>query len=174
MIKTIINTFLGAAIGAGCAICLFIAGFFIELLNIGWAILSCDCDKSQIFEWSGDKMFVLLCIFIIGGAIIGFFYGTYKAKEERDAEAARKAAENLEEARKKRIEWAGEVKKKAMHVNVMCAKNKASKKPLVSSTYKSSLQMNEIINELTKVAEKQGKVNSLANELLFKEGGNLS
>jgi len=35
--KTILNTLKGAAFGAIGAVCLFIAGFFVELLNVGWS-----------------------------------------------------------------------------------------------------------------------------------------
>lgn len=169
--KTILNTLKGAAIGAGGAVCLFIVGFFIEILNLGCAILTCDCDKPMIFDWSG--MWSLLLICVIGGAVVGFFYGIYKAKEESDAEAARKAAENSEEARKQRVKWAGEVKQKALNVNNTCSRNKTADKPLVSTTYKANAQMTEIMNELTKIAEKEGKVDSLAEELSKKGGASL-
>lgn len=159
--KTLLYTLKGAAIGV-------VAGFFIEILNIGCAILTCDCDNPGVFDWSGMWRLLLICV--IGGAIIGLFYGIYKAKEESDAETARKNAEASEEARKQRVRWAGEVKQKALNVNNTCSGNKSSNKPLVSTTYKSAAQMTEIMNELTRVAEKQGKVDSLAEEL-FKKGG---
>lgn len=158
----------GAAFGGIGAVGLFIAGFVLEIVNLGYAILTCDCDKPMFFDWSG--MWSLLLICVIGGAVIGSFYGFYKAKEESDADAARIAAENSEEARKQRVKWASEVKQKALNVNDTCSRNKKSDKPLVSTTYKASAQMTEIINELTKVAEKQGKVNSLAEELSEKDG----
>lgn len=169
--KTLLYTLKGAGLGAAGAVCLFIAGFVIELFNLGCAILTCDCDKPAVFDWSG--MWGLLLICIIGGAVIGFFYGIYKAKEERDAEAARKAAENSEEARKQRVKWAGEAKQKALNVNNTCSGNKTADKPLVSTTYKANTQMTEIMNELTRVAEKQGKVDSLAEELSKKGGASL-
>lgn len=169
--KTILYTLKGAAIGAGGAVCLFIAGFFIELLNLGCAILTCDCDKPMVFDWSG--MWGLLLICVIGGAIIGLFYGIYKAKEESDAETARKNAEASEEARKQRVRWAGEVKQKALNVNNTCSGNKSSNKPLVSTTYKSAAQMTDILNELTTVTEKQGRIDSLAEELSKKGGASV-
>ena len=69
MSKAIINAFKGAAIGIGSAICLFIVGFCIEVLNLGCAILTCDCDKPTVFDWSG--MWSLLAICTIAGAVIG-------------------------------------------------------------------------------------------------------
>lgn len=161
----------GAMYGGLGAGGLFVAGFVIEFLNMGCAILTCDCDKPMVFDWSG--MWSLLLICIIGGAVIGLCYGFYKAKEASDADAARLAAANSEEARKQRAKWASEVKQKALNVNNTCSKNKTSDKPLVSTTYKANTQMTEIMNELTKVAEKQGKVDSLAEELSKKGGASV-
>lgn len=100
------------------------------------------------------------------GAIYGFFLTL------QDKNAAQRAAE-LEEsasAKKQRVIWASEVKQKALNVNNTCSRNKTFDKPLVSTTYKANAQMTEIMNELTKVAEKQGKVDALAEEL-SKKGG---
>lgn len=169
--KTILYALKGAVFGAIGALCLFIAGFFIELFNVGCAILTCDCDKPMVFDWSG--MWGLLLICVIGGAVVGFFYGIYKAKEESDAEAAKRNAEKSEEARKQREKWAGEVKQKALNVNNTCSENKIANKPLIFTIYKANSQMAEIINELTKVAEIQGKVDSLAEELSKKGGASL-
>lgn len=161
----------GVVFGGLGAVGLFIAGVVIEVTNVGCAILTCDCDKPMVFDWSG--MWSLLLICIVGGAVIGLFYGFYKAKEANDAEAARIAAENFGEARKQRVKWASEVKQKARNVNTTCANNKTANKPLVSTTYKANTQMTDIMNELTKVAEKQGKVDSLAEELSKKGGASV-
>ena len=161
----------GAAFGGLGAVGLFVAGFVIEIANLGCAILTCDCDKPMVFDWSG--MWSLLLICIVGGAVIGLFYGFYKAKEASDAEAAIIATENSEEARKQRVKWADEVKQKALSVNTTCSNNKTANKPLVSTTYKANTQMTDILIELTKVTEKQGKVDSLAEELSKKGGASL-
>ena len=91
-------------------------------------------------------------------------------KAAADEETARKNAENSEKARKQRIKWADEVKQKALNVNNICERNKTSDKPLVSTTYQASSEMKDIMNELTNVAELQGKVDSIADEL-SKKGG---
>ena len=169
--KIMLNTLKGAVVGAIGAVFLFVAGFFIEVFNVGCAIVTCDCDKPMVFDWSG--MWGLLFICVIGGAVVGFFYGIYKAKEESVAETAKRNAANSEEARKQRVKWAGEVKQKALNVNNTCSGNKTADKPLVSTTYKANTQMTEIMNELTRVAEKQGKVDSLAEELSKKGGASL-
>lgn len=161
----------GAALGGLGAVGLFFAGFLIEVANFGCAILTFDCDKPMVFNWSG--MWSLLLICVVGGAVIGFFYGFYKAKEASDAEAARIAAVNSEEARKQRVKWAGEVKQKALNVNATCSNNKTANKPLVSTTYEANTQMTDIMNELTKIAEKQGKVDSLVEELSKKGGASV-
>ncbi len=170
--KIIGYTFEGGVIGAFVAICLFIVGGCIELLNFGCAILTCDCDSPKVFDWSGAGAILFLCV--IGGAIIGAFYGVYKVKQERDAEIARKREEASEEAKKQRIKWAEEIKQKATDVSVVCTTNKTMDIPLVSVSYKATAQMDQIINELTNAAEKQGKIDSLVEELSKRKGGILS
>lgn len=169
--KTVLYTLKGAALGAVGAAGLFVVGFFIEIFNLGCAILTCDCDKPMVFSWSG--MWGLLFLCVIGGAVVGLFYGIYKTKEEKDAEFARKRAEYSEETHKQRVKWAGEIKQKIMNVNNICSVNKSADKPLVSTTYKAGTQMAEIMNELTKVAERQGKIDSLVEELSKKGGAAL-
>ena len=98
----------------------------------------------------------------------------YKVKQERDAEIARKREEASEEAKKQRIKWAEEIKQKATDVSVVCTTNKTMDIPLVSVSYKATAQMDQIINELTNAAEKQGKIDSLVEELSKRKGGILS
>lgn len=169
--KVMVNTIKGAAIGFVGAIGIFIIGFCIELFNVGYAILSCDCDKQTIFDWSG--MWGLLVICTIAGAIIGCVYGFYKAKQESDSKIAERKKEIDEEARKQRVRWAGEVKQSALNLNNTCSKNKMVDKPLVATTYKSSEQMTKIMYELTKISERQGEVDYFAKELSKREGASL-
>ena len=70
-----------------------------------------------------------------------------------------------EEARRQRERWAGEVKQKALNINNSCTSNNNTSKTIVSTSFKASLQMKEIMDELTKAAEIQGKVDSISNEL---------
>lgn len=158
--------FSGAGLGGLGAIGLFVVGFFFELMNLGVAILTCDCDAPMLFDWSG--MGGLLLFFIVGGAIIGGCYGFYLVKTEQDEEAARLAAEESEEARRQRIKWANEVKQKVLGVDNTCTQNTASDRPLVSAEYKAGAHMEEIINELTRAAEKEGMVEYVASELAKK------
>lgn len=162
--------FQGALWGACGAIVVVVIGFCIEFLNVGCAILTCDCNREFVFAWSGGGVFGVFLLCIIGGAIIGSIYGLCKAKEFSDAELARKNAENTEEARKQRVKWASEVKQKALNVNNICSKNKEADKPLVFTDYKANDQMIYIMSELTKIAELQGKIDSLIEELSEKGG----
>ena len=162
----------GAAIGAGVAVLLYVLGFGVELLNCACQILTCNCDGGDAIPgmWSGDSFGHVFLFCAIGGAIIGLVYGIYKMKAAADEEAARKRAENSEEARQQRIKWANEVKQKALNVNSTCERNKASNKPLVSTTYQASSEMKDITKELTKVAELKGKVDSIAEDMVKKGG----
>jgi len=162
----------GAAAGAGVALILYALGFVVEILNCACNIISCNCDGGDAIPgmWNGDAFLHVLIFCTIGGAIIGLVYGLYKMKAAADEETARKNAEYSEKARKQRVKWADEVKQKALNVNNICEKNKVSDKPLVSTTYQASSEMEDIMNELTKVAELQGKVDSIADELAKKDG----
>ena len=162
----------GAIVGAGVALILYVFGFGVELLNCAFQILTCNCDGGDALPgmWSGDSFRNIFLFCTIAGAVIGLIYGVYKKKAASDEENARKNAEKSEEARKQRVKWADEVKQKALNVNNTCESNKAVDKPLVSTIYQSGSQMKEIMNELTKAAELQGKVDSIADEL-SKKGG---
>lgn len=112
----------------------------------------------------------LMLICVISGAVVGLFYGIHRDKEERNAENVRK---NMEEARQQRTKWLVELKQYAIRVNNIHFNNNLLSEPLVSTTYKANAQMNEIINELIKVSEKQGKVDSIVEELSKKGGASL-
>lgn len=163
------NTFIGAAYGIAGAIALVAVGLCVEVLNVGCAILTCDCDKSTVFEWSGIWGLLLICM--IGGAIIGCVYGIYKEKQERDAEATRLRNENSEKARKQRVKWANEIKQKALNLERECTSNRGSVKAIVSTTYKRDNLMNDILIELSSMAEIQGKVENISENISGKGGG---
>lgn len=165
--SVIICTLVGAGIGAGVALIIYLLGFGTELLNCTCQILTCNCDGGDALPgmWSEDSFGNILFFCMIAGAIIGLIYGICKMKVAADKEMARKNTENSDEARRQRVKWADEIKQKALDVNNICERNKAFDKPLVTTIYKSSSQMTDILNELTKVAELQGKVDSIANEL---------
>lgn len=162
----------GAAIGAVVAIAIYVLGFCIEFIACTCNLLSCDLDADEAlpFLWSWASFANVFIFCLCCGAIIGLIYGIYQTKADADEAAARKYAEQSEEARRQRVEWADVAKKKALNVNNTCERYKSADKPLVSTTYEASSQMKEIMNELTKAAELQGKVNSIADEL-SKKGG---
>lgn len=165
----------GAIIGACVALVLYVIGFGVELINCACQIITCDCDGGDAIPgmWSSSSFVSVLLFCAIAGAIIGLVYGIYKMKVKADEEARRRVAVNSEEARKQRVNWASEIKEKSLNVANICAKNKRINKNLISTTYQASNQMTEIINELTRVTEKQGKVDSLAEELSKKGGASL-
>lgn len=157
----------GAAIGAGISILLYVLGFGVELINCACQIITCNCEGGDaipgMWEVSTFKNIFLFCA--ICGAVIGLVYGIYKMKEVADEEAARKYEENSEIARKQREHRAGDLKKIAMSAERICNKNESNFKPLVSTIYESNDQMQDILNELTMVAEMQGKVKSISKKI---------
>lgn len=162
----------GVIIGAGIAIVLYILGFGIEFINCACNIITCNCDGGDALPqmWENGAFGSVITFCMICGAVLGMIYGIIKAKMKKDEEIAKRNAEIAEEERKQRVEWANEIKKKALDVNNICNKNKSQNKPLVHTSYKAEAQMKEIMNELTKVAEIQGKIDSIAEELSKKEG----
>lgn len=168
--KVLLNILKGGALGALTFVGLFIIGILVEVANLGCAILTCDCDRNFVFDWNMGNLANLLLLCVLAGAIVGLCYGFFKAKQDDSQEALRKKAILAEERRKQQVKWASEVKKKALDVNSACSNNKIYDKPLVSATYKSSSQMSEIVKELAKAAEKQGKIDSLAEEISQKGG----
>jgi len=103
-------------------------------------------------------------------AVIGGVYGTFRTLQDKNLAQKASELEQSASAKKQRVAWASEVKQKALNVNNVCSENKTFDKPLVSTIYKSNDQMTEILNELTKISEKQGKVDFLAEELSRKDG----
>lgn len=63
--KTILNTLKGAAFGAIGAVCLFIAFLFVELLNVGCAILTCDCDKPMVLTGLECGLYYLSALLVV-------------------------------------------------------------------------------------------------------------
>lgn len=160
----------GAAIGSGVAIVIYILGFCIEFIACSCNLLSCDLDADETlpFLWSWASFANVFIFCLCCGAIVGLIYGIYKVKVKADEETARKYAEHSEEARKQRIKQIEEVKREALRINNICEKNKAFDKPLVSTEYYSNIQMEKIIKELLDAIEIQGKVESIADELIKK------
>ncbi len=160
----------GAAAGAGGAVALYVLGFGVELLNCTCQILSCNLDGGDAIPgmWNGESFGNVLIFCIIGGAIVGLFYGLYKMKAEADEEELKKRTRDSEEAKRQRLRWADEIKQKALNVNETCEQNRLADKPLVSTTYQASAQMKNIIDELTKAAELQGKIDGIADNLIKK------
>lgn len=175
MITVVISTLAGAGIGALISVLLYVLGFCAELVNCAYQIITFDCNGGDLIPtmWQNSTFFNVLIFCSICGAVIGFIFGIFAEKLSRDEALAKRNAELSEEARKQRIKWADEIKQKALGVNNTCSGNKSSNKPLVSTTYKSVAQMTEILNELTTVTEKQGKVDVLVEELSKKGGASL-
>lgn len=158
------KTFIGAAIGA-------VAGIVVYLLGEIFDFLSCLCSCGSNSSMMGDGAFgKIMLVCTIGGAVIGLIYGIVREKEEADERAAKKRAADSEEAKKQRAKWADDVRKLALNTSNTCENNKTYNKPLVSTPYLASSKMKEITKELTNIAELQGKVASIVNEIEKKAG----
>lgn len=112
------------------------------------------------------------------GSVIGGVCGIVQIVQKKSAiqkamDLAQIELAQSASAQKQRTAWASEVKKNALNLNNTCSKNKTFNKPLVSTTYQAKNQMTEIMNELFKATEKQGKVDALAKELSKKGGASI-
>lgn len=174
----LLYTLIGAAAGAGVGIALYLLSIFgIGLLNCFFEIITFGCIDDMFSDVISKEFFVNTGIFLaICGAIIGLVYGIHIGKEKQriaDFNEAERIATLAEKAKVQREKWASEIKKRALNAYNICEKNNRTIGSLVSTTYKVNSQMNEIMCELIKGAELQGKVDSLAKEL-SKEDGALS
>lgn len=169
------------AYGALAGLCIgLVLSFFIGCDSVctcagEWVDAFFGCGNSSCAsgcqEYTSDPAVQSCLLFsTIIGAVIGIAYGFFQTIQDRNA--AQKAAEQNQSAaaKRQRINWASEVKQKSLNVYTTCVKNKEAERALVSTAYKANIQMLEIMNELVKVSEKQGKVDSLAEEL-SKRGG---
>lgn len=156
VLSILLTALTGAAIGGGVGFVLALGAEFLSCISCG------DCGMKD-----GTPL-LLYCAII--GAVIGLIIGLVAMKADADKKAAEEKERLSEEARKLRVNQAAEVKQLASKLCNTCRENRSANRPLVSTTYKADMQMTEIINELTMAAEKQGKVDSLAEELSEKGG----
>ena len=167
----IINTLGGAVIGAIGAVVLYLLGFCVELLNCACNIISCNFRGGDAIPgfWTGKSFIAVLMFCVVGGAVIGLVYGIYNAKTESNAKAAKRNEENSERARRQRIQWASEIKQKALSVNSTCDSNCENVDPLTMGVYKADAEMELILSELSKAAELKGKIDAMAEDV--RKGG---
>lgn len=155
----------GAIIGAVVAFGLFfVTNLGAEVCSGFNCLFGCGFNCHGIEGGSSFSNLLRFCV--IGGAIIGLVFGICLKKADREAEVAEV---NRKIAHRQGIARVSEIKEKATNVNIACNENKLLNKPLVSITYIADSQMNDIMNELVNMAELQGKVDALAEEL--SEGG---
>ena len=88
-----------------------------------------------------------------------------QAKQEDNVKRKKKNTENKEIELKQRTRYAEELKQEAKKAYEICSRNRTNDKGLNLIKYKTSEQMTEIMNELTKVTEQQGRMNAMAEEL---------
>jgi hypothetical protein len=166
----IVCTLSGAVIGAIVAVGLYILGFGIELLNCACAIVTCNCDGGDAIPemWSSGSFVTTLLFCTIAGAVIGLVYGIYHAKAKRDAELAKRNAENTEAAKKQRREWADQIRQESMLISKEINSNEPVQ-TLTTNTYKSKEQMDLIQKEIANATKLKGVVDSMADDI--KKGG---
>jgi len=166
--KAVKTTFIGAAYGIGASICLILLGLACDFVSCAWSIITCDCRGSST-DAAGSILrnfggIFLVCL--IGGAVIGLVYGLYKMKEESDEENARIRAEQSEEARKQRKHWASVIKQDALKIDNSCkAIADILRDPIVVRNYKADVMVEKISSELVNVAEIEGKITALVDDV---------
>lgn len=64
--------------------------------------------------------------------------------------------------------WADEVKEQALHLCSICEQSGLTENPLIHTDYVAKMEMDTILKELARVAELQGTLDSIVNELMEK------
>lgn len=157
-----------AVLGALVGLCVaFLVG--IDTLCSGNATCANGCKE---FINDPKELVGILGVILIF-AVFGGIFGMIQTVQDNDAVQKATELEQRAFAEKQRAIRASDVKQKALNLSNTCSKNKSDDKPLVTATYEANVKMAEIMNELVKVAEKQGKVDSVAEELSKKGGASV-
>jgi len=129
--------FLGALIGAGVGIALYILGFCVEIINCACHIATCNCDGGDAIPgmWSGESFKSCMLFCTIGGWIIGSLYGAVTGYQEYSARIAAERAERDKNALQQRQKYAEELKKEIQGV--------------LTSTYNTQKQVQQFEQEPT-------------------------
>lgn len=165
-------------------ICGFLVGLVLSFFVGFTSIMECGCDWVEAFLGCGDATCaggtqkftsnpaVLNCLLYatLIGAAVGLAYGIVKTIQENNSNLAAQRARNSEEAKAQRIQWKNEIQKAALKADESCKHNLDSFGPLVVARYEATDEMDKIMTELSKVAELQGKVATMADELAH-DGG---
>ena len=171
MLTIIFSMLIGAGAGIAVSVALMGAGFLAEVFNVGYAILTCDCDREVLFNW--DKFGSLILICLIGGAVIGLIFGIFVERANKKNEADKKRDAVSEQAREQRREWANEIRRFAVNVHQTCSEQTKEAENPVAADYQAEKKMEEMASELMNAAELQGKVRALEKELAEKGGSAL-
>lgn len=171
MLTIIFSILIGAGAGIALSVALVGVGLLAEFFNVGYAILTCDCDREFLFDW--DKFGSVFLVCLIGGVVIGLIFGIFVERANKKNEANKKREAISEQEREQRREWANEIRHFALNVHQTCSEqNKATENP-VSADYQAEKKMAEMVGELMNAAELQGKVRALEKELAEKGGSAL-
>ena len=114
-----------------------------------------------LFRLLGVRNWLIFLIFALIGAGVGYVYGKFKSNEE----ARLRKAKQDEEEKKKRIEWANEIKNKAVAVEKKCNQNLVDYKELITAKYVADERMDEILTELACAYELKGKLKAMADDI---------
>ncbi len=148
--------FLGTLIGAGVGLALYALGFAVELLNCACQIITCDCDGGDAIPamWNGGAFGSVMMFCTIGGCIIGSIYGGALGIQDfnarKDAEAAARAKNALEQRKKYAVELKSDLQKKLQ--SAYTAQNNAKNFDFSSAYSSDSMQqkgwiaLNEVEN----------------------------
>lgn len=166
--EIIMGILAGAGIGGVAAIALYLLGFVVEIFNLACMIVSCDCDRGDAlpFMWDFTVFLKVMLFCAVSGAIIGLIYGACRYKERLEKDEFYASREHAESVRRQEIRWAEEYRKKAQVANTVCENNLNLYKFPVKADYLAEKKMTAIIDVLAEASELQGRMNTVADEVL--------
>lgn len=139
----------------------------ILCMSITDKMVKCSSAFGQLMETQRGR---ILLYSIIGCAVIGIIVLINKKVKKNDADSAHMLADRSDEVRQIKEKWTEKVKQKAKSVSTICDSNEAYEGQIVFTKYQADSVLSDIMYELEKTAELQGKVNSIADELRGKGG----
>lgn len=162
-LKALKYALIGAGLGFVAAVAFVILGFGCDFIACTCSILTCDFDDSATcFTLATENFGAISTFCMIAGAIVGYFYGWIKAKDDDNALTAKLRAEKETEEKKLRIKLANELKQTALKVTGDCRTiEKENNSLLPDPNYQADTLISQISLEFANIAELEGEIDAM-------------
>ena len=167
-----LSLMLGAGIGVGVSLLVYVLGFVVEMFNCACNCFSCNSEYADVlpFLWEEGRFISIFIFCVIAGAIIGLIVGLFKYKIDYDEKAKKQREAEETQDYNQRRKTAVTVKNYASQTASFCQENLEYKKPAIIPIYEADTQMTRILGELASASALQGKLDAIAEDM-DKKGG---